>query len=558
MKKPKRILSVLLCALAISPVCSMGLTNNNTNAVNIADLNASSVFVKQQQSNTCTLAANVMLLRRAALLRGDSDWQQITESACRSVLWSGGMRLNYTYKGISVKCERIYGNSTEKLKSLLSEHPEGIVAYDYNYPHAILLTDYTNGKFYCSDPARCIGAGRIEASSSLINTAGIEAYWYVATRLPSVSNMKNTSRLSKRDIQIGDKVSVLGSAEGNEGKCVYTYQYKESGQTAWTTIGNAATSNTSVDFVPKNTGNYDIKVTVEDSTGSRSEKSLNLSVYESVRNKSRINSYVVNYGDDLTVNLSASGGSGKYQYEINASKPSSSSWVRLKGYSSGSVFTYHPWEAGFYKLIINAKDTLTGKVSSDIYMFRVAASKLENQTKTNKRTISFGNDLTFSLASAGGAGGICYDIKALKPSTSEWVVLKNNHTSSTYTYHPWEEGTYQFKVTAKDNSGNTSVKTFSLHVNIDKLVNYTQLVSNEVAYGDDLIIKTASTGGTGSYKYDFSIVKPGGKEWVNIRKYITCSTFSYRPWEKGVYKLCVNVKDSSGNVTNKYFSFNVV
>ena len=28
--------------------------------------------------------------------------------------------------------------------SLLSSHPEGIVLYDLNVPHAILLTDYTN------------------------------------------------------------------------------------------------------------------------------------------------------------------------------------------------------------------------------------------------------------------------------------------------------------------------------------------------------------------------------------------------------------------------------
>ena len=70
--KPKKLLSVLLCTLAISPVCMIGLTNS-TNAVNMSDLNASDVFVKQQESDTCTLASNVMLLRRAAILRGDSN-----------------------------------------------------------------------------------------------------------------------------------------------------------------------------------------------------------------------------------------------------------------------------------------------------------------------------------------------------------------------------------------------------------------------------------------------------------------------------------------------------
>ena len=46
-------------------------------------------------------------------------------------------------------------------KKLLAEHPEGIVLYDRSRPHAVLLTDYTDGVFYCSDPAGNISSGRI-------------------------------------------------------------------------------------------------------------------------------------------------------------------------------------------------------------------------------------------------------------------------------------------------------------------------------------------------------------------------------------------------------------
>ena len=50
-----------------------------------------------------------------------------------------------------------YVSSVEDLKKLLEEHPEGIVAYDSNKPHAIALTDYDaeTDTFYCSDPAEC-------------------------------------------------------------------------------------------------------------------------------------------------------------------------------------------------------------------------------------------------------------------------------------------------------------------------------------------------------------------------------------------------------------------
>ena len=45
------------------------------------------------------------------------------------------------------------------LIQLLAEHPEGIVLYDRRQPHAVLLTDYTDGVFYCSDPAGSVSLG---------------------------------------------------------------------------------------------------------------------------------------------------------------------------------------------------------------------------------------------------------------------------------------------------------------------------------------------------------------------------------------------------------------
>ena len=57
--------------------------------------------------------------------------------------------------------------------------------YDWNtancnsHQHAVLVTDYTNGEFYCSDPA--LGNGRIKLSQSLVRTIGqCEQYWIVA------------------------------------------------------------------------------------------------------------------------------------------------------------------------------------------------------------------------------------------------------------------------------------------------------------------------------------------------------------------------------------------
>lgn len=57
---------------------------------------------------------------------------------------------------------------TQVLIELLAQHPEGIVLYDRRQPHAVLLTDYTDGVFYCSDPAGSVSSGRVPISSASI------------------------------------------------------------------------------------------------------------------------------------------------------------------------------------------------------------------------------------------------------------------------------------------------------------------------------------------------------------------------------------------------------
>lgn len=70
---------------------------------------------------------------------------------------------------------------TEALIQILAEHPEGIVLYDRRQPHAVLLTDYTGGVFYCSDPANGVSAGRVPLSSASISISGASCYWYITS-----------------------------------------------------------------------------------------------------------------------------------------------------------------------------------------------------------------------------------------------------------------------------------------------------------------------------------------------------------------------------------------
>ena len=102
------------------------------------DLNVDAGFYfKQSRGGTCTLASAEKL------------FNEVRESVLTAH--------SFTYKEMQVGYATLPSglqSKTAVLISLLEQHPEGIVLYDRTQPHAVLLTDYTNGIFYCSDPPR--------------------------------------------------------------------------------------------------------------------------------------------------------------------------------------------------------------------------------------------------------------------------------------------------------------------------------------------------------------------------------------------------------------------
>lgn len=187
-KNTKRIISLGL-SFILALVLAIGvIPSEKVYAASFSDINQDIMFFKQNTSSTCTLASAAMLVRRAALLNGNSNWTEVTENNLKSTAWtSGGLRNSFSYAGINVSSARIYSNRTQTMINLLSQHPEGIVIYDFNKPHAILLTDYTDGIFYCVDPSSAAPAGRIPISQATITLESIDKYWYVASPKLSVS-----------------------------------------------------------------------------------------------------------------------------------------------------------------------------------------------------------------------------------------------------------------------------------------------------------------------------------------------------------------------------------
>lgn len=187
-KKPlalhKRLLALLLA------LCMMVAA---VPAAFAEDLRSLDIFyAKQLSGNTCTLASAAMMMRRRAYIDGLENWDTITESSLRRVAWSY-IGLSHDFSMLGIEVQHAYfdsGRSVEdQLIDMLNDHPEGIVVYNRHYPHAILVTDYTGGTFYCADPSSGAPSGRIPLSQATITIGDAVSYWFVASDINRTSGL---------------------------------------------------------------------------------------------------------------------------------------------------------------------------------------------------------------------------------------------------------------------------------------------------------------------------------------------------------------------------------
>lgn len=174
-KHPARRLAALLLSLFFMLSC---LPSALAVSLNVD----AGFYFKQSRGGTCTLASAAMMLRRRAYMDGLEDWFDVTENSVRSSAWSGGLVHSFTYNAMQVGYATLPQDTAQKTQTLidlLNQHPEGIVAYDRTRPHAVLLTDYTDGVFYCADPAGSVSQGRIPLSQARVSLGGISCYWFV-------------------------------------------------------------------------------------------------------------------------------------------------------------------------------------------------------------------------------------------------------------------------------------------------------------------------------------------------------------------------------------------
>lgn len=163
----------------------------NTTKVEIHNINTQEAALSQYGiGGDCNVTSQAMLLRRLCM-RDGKDYQGINQDSVRGTVADGGQNVKYpyTYAGYTINCYKnddapFYNNvpfralatsdaKSARLQDVLAHHPEGIVVWGSTFTksggeHAILLTKYENGQFYCCDPWQ--GAKEIPISESICTT----------------------------------------------------------------------------------------------------------------------------------------------------------------------------------------------------------------------------------------------------------------------------------------------------------------------------------------------------------------------------------------------------
>lgn len=149
------------------------------------------VYVVQSASHTCTLVAATMMLRNYADRNG-YGLESITQSDVRSAAWSGhGLSWDFTVHSINVQVVRELGSAEDRKAELirfLRYHPEGVVIYDADAPHAVWLFGYDGDAdvFYCADTTTSVAGRAIRLEECILpgetqedKLAAIDRLWYV-------------------------------------------------------------------------------------------------------------------------------------------------------------------------------------------------------------------------------------------------------------------------------------------------------------------------------------------------------------------------------------------
>lgn len=189
----KRIITILLALALTVPAAAP--------AVYAEDLLESKAVYYTEESDymegDCVLTATRMMIRRAAIMRNNDGWSDITNASLRPEATMDGLLLysfSYEADGVkySISCGSFSGEGRQarikEFESLLKDHPEGIVVWGIDAAstgtHGVLVVEVENGEVYAMDSSYNMGMFKegIQkwSDTTMLDPSLVTDYWYIS------------------------------------------------------------------------------------------------------------------------------------------------------------------------------------------------------------------------------------------------------------------------------------------------------------------------------------------------------------------------------------------
>ena len=304
----------------------------------------------------------------------------------------------------------------------------------------------TSGKYIVRVTAKN-SSGMIATASTVINV---------------VPQLVCNAKVSSNKIVLGNYIKINANCTGGVSPLTYAYYIKKSTESSWKLIKDYSSSN-SVNYKSTSLGEYTVRVKCKSSTGLTVQKDIAVSVIKSsLVNKSTISATTVNLGDTVMLKGSATGGTSPYQYIYYYKKPSSSTWTKIKDYSTSTSANIKPARTGKYDVCIKVKDA-KGTVENKYFTVNVKAP-LTNKSTVSATTIDLGSTVTLKGSATGGTSPYQYIYYYKKSSTSKWATIKDYSTSTSANIKPASTGKYDVCIKVKDAKNKIEKKYFIVTV----------------------------------------------------------------------------------------------
>ena len=227
-------------------------------------------------------------------------------------------------------------------------------------------------------------------------------------------------------------------------------------------------------------------------------------------------------------------------------------WIVLSDYSNNNTITYMPMNAGNYSFVAHIKNVNSSRDRDDYISIDVTVkgkSMITDLSIEGNRSV--GDKLTM-VPTAIPAGDTLYKYFVKEPGASDWKVLKDYSTSTSFEYVPTKSGNHNFIVHVKHKDSAKAYDGYkTVDIEIGEKSKVTSLkVTGNYYVGQELTM-TADATPSSSTLYKLWVCDRSTNTWIVLSDYSSKNTVKYIPSKPGNYSFVVHVKNKYSTTTTQ-------